>query len=247
MAVMTSNRGLWMAFQKKCQAHAEHLECRGHVAQASAYYPIAMVKAVVKAVTGTWTSNEEKANISIAKDVQVHLLGFDEDETQKSWEGKAREEDPSILTLTRQRYPTEQPTGKKLEQMKQTMLRIHRASGHPSMTNLQQVLRARNAPAWAVALAGELRCSECIEAKKPRPAPPASAGELPGLFDVFEVEFNHRETQEVQKAKFILCRDRASRLAQVDLMKIHGTGSPRQLTCFAHPASGCNTTQHPSG
>ena len=160
--VMTSNRGLWLALQKKCPGHPEHLECRGHVAQASSYYPAAMVKAAVKAIIGTWTAYEDKANISLSKDVQIHLLGVDEDESQQSWEGQARQDEPSIMALTRQRYPEERPTGKRLEQIKQTMLRIHRASGHPSMANLQQLLRARNAPPWAVALAGELRCLSLI-------------------------------------------------------------------------------------
>ena len=136
--VMTSNRGLWLALQKKCPGHPEHLECRGHVAQASSYYPTAMVKAAVKAIIGAWTAYEDKANVSLSKDVQVHLLGVDEDESQQSWEGQARQDEPSIMALTRQRYPEERPTGKRLEQIKQTMLRIHRASGHPSMANLQQ-------------------------------------------------------------------------------------------------------------
>ncbi|CAK9033189.1 unnamed protein product [Durusdinium trenchii] len=166
--------------------------------EASSYYPTAMVKAAVKAIIGTWTAYEDKANVSLSKDVQVHLLGVDEDESQQSWEGQARRDEPSILALTRQCYPEE------------------RSSLHGKLA------AARNAPPWAVALAGELRCSECIEAKKPRPAPPASTGELPALFeqvgtDVFEVEFNHHESQEAQKAKFILWRDRASGLAQVDL------------------------------
>ena len=79
---------------------------------------------------------------------------------------------------------------------------------------------------WAIALAGELRCPDCIEAKKPRPPPPASTGEMPGLFeqvgtDVFEVEFEDDDGNGC-KAKFILWRDRASGLAQADLLQIYG-------------------------
>lgn len=127
----------------------------------------------------------------------------------------ARDDRPEVFALSRQRYPSEQPTGKRLEQVKQTMLRIHRASGHNSMANLQRLLRGRNAPEWAVALAGSLTCPDCVKAKKPRPPPPASSGEPPALFeqvgtDVFELEFNDHETEELKKAKFILWRDRAS-------------------------------------
>ena len=46
--VMTTNRQLWLALQKKCPGHPEHIQCRGVAAQASAYYPKKMVEAVVK-------------------------------------------------------------------------------------------------------------------------------------------------------------------------------------------------------
>ena len=36
--VLTSNRGLWLSLQRKCPGHPHHAECRGPVAQASAYY-----------------------------------------------------------------------------------------------------------------------------------------------------------------------------------------------------------------
>ena len=225
--MLTSNRGLWLSMQKKCPGHPDHVECRGPVAQASAYYPRQMVVAAVKAIVGTWTANEDWANVSLAKDAQWHLLEVDEAGEQHTVDRHVRNEEPAILALSRQRYPREQPTGKALQKIKQTMLRIHRASGHSSMSNLQQLLRTRQAPEWAVALAGQVECPECIEARRPRPSPPASTGEQAGLFeqvgsDVFELEFNTPEVDRVQKAKFILWRDRASGLAQVDLLQVYG-------------------------
>ena len=64
----------------------------------------------------------------------------------------AHQEDPQILALTRQRMPAEMPKGKALENIKSQMLRIHKASGHSAFSNLQRLLRARQAPPWAVAL-----------------------------------------------------------------------------------------------
>jgi hypothetical protein len=186
-----------------------------------------MVKAAIKAVIHGWTSVEDCQNVSLAHDVQVQLLGVDVENCQASLEYQVREEDPSIMALSRQRFSSEPPTGKKLEQLKQTMLRIHRAPGHTSMKNLQQMLRTRQAPPWAIELAGSLQCPACLEAKKPRPNPPASTGEMPGLFeqigsDVFEVEFKQHGDDIVRKAKFVLWRDRASGLAQVDLLQVYG-------------------------
>eukprot|EP00913_Durusdinium_trenchii_P034780 g32534.t2 len=82
----------------------------------------------------------------------------------------------------------------------------------------------RKAPDWAVELSKEIKCPDCEEAKKPRPAPPSSTKDLPGLFemvgtDVFEVEFHDDEKDITMKGKYILWRDRASGLAQVDMLQ----------------------------
>eukprot|EP00435_Cladocopium_sp_Y103_P048990 s1130_g14.t1 len=47
---------------------------------------------------------------------------------------------PEVLALTRNTFPAEPPTGRKLELIKQQMMRIHRASGHASFQNLQRLL-----------------------------------------------------------------------------------------------------------
>ena len=57
-----------------------------------------------------------------------------------------RKESPEMFALTRNRFPQEPPTGKRLEMIKAQMLRVHRAAGHPSMSNLQKLLRVRKAP-----------------------------------------------------------------------------------------------------
>ena len=224
--VLTSNRQIWLSLQRKCPGHQHHIECRGPAAQASAYYPEAMVKAICQAVISSWTSTEDQHNMSLANDVQMHLLEVDEGHIADTCPHQLREEDPSLFALQRQRYAQERPTGKKLETVKQTMLRIHRASGHSSMVNLQKLLRMRQAPQWAIDLAGELRCPDCEEARRPKPPPPSGTEDFPGLFeqlgtDVFEVEIPDEEKDLIWKAKFILWRDRASGLAQADLLKIY--------------------------
>lgn len=235
--VMTTNRHVWLALQKRCpggEVH-EHVHCRGIVAKASSYYPAKMVKAVTKAIVESWQQYEELAGVSVARDVEVHLLGapqrFDEedqglacDPDEHDWkffEAEVRQEQPHVLALTRNRFGSEPPTGKRLEQLKAQLLRVHRASGHTSMASLQRLLKARNAPSWAVELAGGLSCPDCTEARRPVPGPVASLHETPGLMeivgsDVFE--FDHGNS----KFKFILFRDRASGFVMTQFLQRYG-------------------------
>ena len=153
-----------------------------------------MVNAVTRAITASWTEAEDKAGTSLGKDVSTYLFDYDDgipavhDPFSEHGGGHMaeviRDEDPQILALTRNRFPQQPPTGKLLEQIRAQMLRVHKAAGHPSMANLQRMLRARKAPQWAVDLAGSIECPSCKESKLPRPAPVASMHETPGLFEI---------------------------------------------------------------
>eukprot|EP00435_Cladocopium_sp_Y103_P019899 s669_g4.t2 len=214
--VMTTNKNVWLALQRKCPGHAEHLHCRGEVAQASSYYPPKMVKAVTKAVITSWTEPEDTYMTSLATDVEQYLLEIPHDSSGHSKVVReVREEDPAIMALSRTNFPSEPPKGRKLELIKQQMMRIHRSSGHASFSNLQRLLRMRRAPQWSIDLAGSLQCPDCLEAQRPQPQPPASTKPMPELWeivgtDVFEYEFG-----EV-KHKFVLWRDRASGYAYIE-------------------------------
>eukprot|EP00435_Cladocopium_sp_Y103_P016659 s60_g4.t1 len=235
--VATTCREVWLGLQRRCPGHPEHLHCRGMVAQASSYYPADMVKSITKAIVASWNRVEEKAGVSLDRDLSIHLLDAsneleDLDNTtglcvaqecqhMMKYEAQARQEQPEILALTRQRFPSEMPKGKQLELIKTQMLRVHKAAGHPSMANLQRLLRARQAPPWAVALAGQIQCPDCIEAKQPPSAPVASLHETPGLLeiigaDIFEAEHGGH------KFKFMIIRDRASGLVMVEFLKRYG-------------------------
>lgn len=217
--VVTTNRRLWLSLQKKCPGHAEHAQCRGVAAQASSYYPAAMVRAVTKSITEGWLEHEARQGISLISDIEHFLLGVpaelyvkETDEpyvTEENARWEIRKQNPEVFALSRTSFPSEPPTGRKLELIKQQMLRVHRSSGHASFSNLQRLLRVRGAPKWAVELAGNLQCPACIESKRPLLHPPASTQADPILFDlvgsdIFEYEHNGK------KHKMILWRDRAS-------------------------------------
>ena len=227
----------WCRFHGCAYGLTYNVHCRGTVAQASAYYPTLMVKAISKAVSSMWTSSEESMVLSLARDIEGELLDVEEPIQQQSQLDifeRIREEEPSLFALSRNKFPQEPPTGRRLELIKQQMLRIHRSSGHASFSNLQRLLRVRKAPDWAIRLCGDMQCPDCIEARRPSPPPPSSLKESPDLFeivgsDVFEFEHQGR------KHKLVLWRDRASGLAFVHMLQSYG--GPEDETKFWEPST----------
>ena len=262
--ILTSSRQIYLALSHRCQGGHDHVECRGKVAQASSYYPPAMVKAVLKAMVAQWSCPRDGTS-SMEDDLMYHLQQ-PEEQPQESQHASSQQSpsqlphlhsqlheslvsgqqplhlsppqatstqdqhqpSPQVMALSRQRFAQEMPTGKKLESIKQQMLRVHRASGHSSMQSLQRLLRARKAPPWAVALAGNLECPECRESGKPMPRPPASLSEPPKLYEVLGTDvfdYVHKDGVLERKFKFILWRDRACGLTMVNLLKEFGGDS----------------------
>ena len=128
---------------------------------------------------------------------------------------------PQVYALTRTKLNLEEaPTGKKLEAVKQMMLRVHRASGHSGFSNLQRLLEARGSPRWAIELAGTLVCPECQESALPRPRPPASLEEEPKMFEVVGTDiFEYEDETDKKKYKGIIWRDRATGLTMLEILK----------------------------
>ena len=129
-----------------------------------------------------------------------------------------------LLPLRRMALPPEKPTGRKLEEVKSALLRMHRAAGHSSMESLARLLEKRGAARWASELARSLKCDDCEESRRISPVPPASTEEQPSLWetlglDVFEYEYEAGGTK--MKAKFLLFQDRASRYCMTKLLKTY--------------------------
>ena len=129
-----------------------------------------------------------------------------------------RNEAPDLFALSRTNYPKEKPIGKKLDAIKQQMMRIHRAAGHPSFGNLARLLRARQAPDWAITMAGSLECPDCIESRRPHPHPPAGDREQPALWEILGTDVFEFEHEDL-KYKFVLWLD--SGLAFVDHLQTY--------------------------
>ena len=211
--IATTSRELWLQLNKRCDGGHSHAECRGPAAQSSSFYPPKMCQTVLKAMKFQWSKQED----GLVELVENNLLEVPSEEQQEP------SHDQQIYALSRSRLDVEEaPKGKRLEAIKQMMMRVHRSAGHPGFSNLQRLLEARGSPRWAVELAGTLECPECKEASNPKPAPPASTGEPAQLWeilgtDVFEIE----NEPEKRKYTFIIWRDRASGMTMMDLLHRH--------------------------
>ena len=230
--ILTTSRDLWLTLNKRCDRSHEHAECRGQAAEASSYYPKALCRDVVKGMIYQWQQEKNGLEQSVEAYLLEVPLGTSEETTPALLPGKELDEplgrfqEPQVLALTRKKLDLETaPTGKRLEAIKQMMLRVHRASGHPGMSNLVQLLKARGSPGWALEIASKLECPECKEASKPRPRPPASLGETPPIYEHLGTDvFEHEESTGV-KHKLILWRDRGSGLTMIDHLQRYESGS----------------------
>ena len=196
--ILTTSRELWLTLNKRCDRSHEHAQCRGNAAQSSAYYPPKMCQAICKAMMHLWqgqdSSLERAAELYLLDTVTEKDVVSSCDLPRRAPQSDLPGGEEQVLALSRRRLDLDTaPTGKKLEAVKQLMLRVHRASGHAGMSNLVQLLKDRGSPGWAIEVASKLECPECIEAAKVRPRPPASTSETPAVFahlgsDVFEHE-----------------------------------------------------------
>ncbi|CAE7456732.1 bchH, partial [Symbiodinium microadriaticum] len=139
-----------------------------------------------------WSLQSKYGIRPLSEDVEEMML-------RQEWfsrHGRPPDSDNHAYALTRNKLPEEPPTGRKLEEVRQMMMRLHRSSGHTSFSNIAKLLQRRGAPSWAVTLARGLQCPACIESSKPLPSPPASTAAPPELYeivgtDVFEYTFKN--------------------------------------------------------
>ena len=163
--IITSSPSLATALRgKRCPGHKEHPA----VPRGRAPLPLQMCSDSLEGIL--WELRGQGR--SLREDVETWASGGD-------FVGEA------AYTLGRPTaLPSEAPTGKRLQQVKDMMLRVHKASGHTSMENLSRLLLRRGAPEWAVSLAKELSCPDCAEAKRKIGPPQASLEEPAGLWEV---------------------------------------------------------------
>ncbi|CAE7503185.1 GIP, partial [Symbiodinium microadriaticum] len=164
--------------------------------------------------------NTKADQINSKADLFNTVGGQDDALTLRGGDSSARD----LLPLQRMALPPEKPTGRKLEEVKSALLRMHRAAGHSSMESLARLLEKRGAARWASELARSLKCDDCEESRRISPVPPASTEEQPSLWetlglDVFEYEYEAGGTK--MKAKYLLFQDRASRYCMTKLLKTY--------------------------
>ena len=241
--LLTSSQTAATLLRRTCPGCREHLEWNDVSPAAfenlDGRFPKPLVSRISQAVTGTL--REEHSTNTLAEDIEETLLG------QEWFQRRAPRGDDSedqdrcdVFALSRQKLPESPPTGRALEQVRQMMMRVHRASGHSSMASLAKLLARRGAPTWAQERAKSLQCPDCLESRRPLPAPPSTIREPPQLWemlgaDVFEYSFVGPENRTT-KIKGCIWHDRASGTAAVSMMKQYSDhwepSSSQIIRCF---------------
>ena len=219
--ILTTSEAVRIGLERGCPGHPDHVEDHGGCSMCSEprWYPEKLQKRMVESVV--WTLSSKHGTRSMAADVETELL-------EQQWFSRKFEPDTGVAetyALSRQRLPAEAPTGRKLEEVRQQLLRLHRSSGHTSFTAISKLLARRGAPSWAVEFAKSVECPACIESRRPLPNPPSSTESPPSLYevvgtDVFEYSFKNEEGK-IRKLKACIWVDRASRFCMVSGLKIY--------------------------
>ena len=177
--IMTTSEAVKIGMERRCPGHQEHVDDHGGCFRCSdpRWFPKALEKRVV--ASSSWTLQSRHRIRTLAADVETELL------PQLWFDRKYEAEMPEgAYALTRQKIPTGPPTGKKLEEIKQMVLRLHRSSGHSSFVRIAKLLERCGAPSWAVELAKSMECPACMEAQRPLPHPPSSTQGPPSLWEI---------------------------------------------------------------
>ena len=140
--ILTTSEAIRIALERGCPGHPDHVEDHGGCSMCSEprWYPEKLRKRIVDAII--WTLSSKHQTRSMAADVETELL-------EQQWFSRKFEHDPGMAenyALSRQRFPAEAPAGRKLEEVRQLLLRLHRSSGHTSFTAISKLLARRGAP-----------------------------------------------------------------------------------------------------
>ena len=203
--IITSSPSLATSLKgRRCPGHKEHPETPGGPVD----LPSRMCADVLEGVL--WELRGQGR--ALREDVEAWAAGDDfEGETAYAMGGPTA-------------FPTEQPTGRRLQQIKEMMIRVHKASGHTSMESLSRLLLRRGAPEWAASLAKTLSCPDCAEAKRKTGPPHASVDEPAALWEVLGLdvfEYEHVVDSQPVKSKFLVMVDRGSRFTMVAFLKTY--------------------------
>eukprot|EP00439_Symbiodinium_sp_Y106_P048762 s3212_g6.t1 len=203
--IITSSPSLATSLKgRRCPGHKEHPETPGGRVD----LPSRMCADVLEGVL--WELRGQGR--ALREDVEAWAAGDDfEGETAYAMGGPTA-------------FPTEQPTGRRLQQIKEMMIRVHKASGHTSMESLSRLLLRRGAPEWAVSLAKTLSCPDCAEARRKTGPPHASVDEPAALWEVLGLdvfEYEHVVDPQPVKSKFLVMVDRGSRFTMVAFLKTY--------------------------
>eukprot|EP00435_Cladocopium_sp_Y103_P053704 s442_g17.t1 len=178
-----------------CQGNHDHASCQGHLTRDSAYYTEAFVKRVCRAILdgishqSLWSelrSTQEMSAVPVACSCEDVCHPCSELRCSKC-EMEQYRSDPLCL-VGEELVPF---TDEEKEKHLKLLYQLHRNTGHGSMQNLVQALRAKNADPRIVELARNLKCSVCEESQRRTPRPQATIEPLPPKWKVVQADSGH--------------------------------------------------------
>ena len=192
----------------RCPGHKDH-----EIPEGAVKFPSKMVEEILDGIR--WEFRVQ------GTDLDTQLRDF----LSKSPTSEAEDlpkRDEQVMAVTTTKLPSLAPSGARLRQVKENMMRLHRAAGHTSFENLARLLQRRGSPEWAVELARSLSCDDCAEVRRQTGPPLASAEQPPSLWEILGMdvfEYEYKLEGKPMKAKFLLMIDRASRFVMTHLLQ----------------------------
>ena len=215
-----------------CQGNHEHGVCQGHLARESAYYTEEFVKRACRAILdgvshhGLWSelrSSQEHTVAAMscscedvchpASDLQCCVCEMEKH--RKDPLCMVGEDGGQVVPFTEAER----------EKHVKMLYQLHRNTGHGSMHNLVQALRAKQADPRIIELAQELKCSVCEESQRRTPRPMATLEPLPPKWKVVQADcghWTHLTTKE--QVQFIIMVDEGCRFRVGKIVK----GGPKR-------------------
>ena len=216
----TDNDEIEKYFSKSfCKGGHEHEKCEGSETKASGHYPPQMGKNICLCFKRTDVQKIVKHQQSRFTE-QVNLL------IEEVGLTATKEEIEAFAKLNKGEQ----------QQLLDAARKVHVNTGHRPPGDLARLLRQNGAPLASRAAMEQIKCSSCQEHKRPEPFPIATLSTSTTPWKVLGIDIKEYKTK-IEKLKFIVFVDEATRLVKVSLLfKIPANKHRNATTDENHPS-----------
>lgn len=226
--ILTTDQIYYNQFRLQvCLKNHEHDHVQGIETSKSAYYPVAMCKAIARSwrkqliperwLNYLWTAPIIKDTFKeiYVGDADAPILAGDELEVPEDGDPGEPQAEGAV--------PPGHPSDEDRERWKVQLVRFHRAAGHPTSRNMARMLADAQLPRWKIQECLSYKCPVCEEVKpggiSSKQISPASVHELPEPWEHLGIDVAEWEVPGVNlKIKFVLLMDMATRYKVTEVL-----------------------------